>query len=119
MKYSLLKYKIFSKPFASTLKINKVADVSQKVKISPIKIPDDLYQPEKHGRETTPPKEGQIYPLPVINSKLIALEQGYLKAFERDPVSAYYSMKVRDKLYHVFNASRIVNHYNLTKILIL
>jgi hypothetical protein len=108
MKYTLLKYNLISKPFTSGLKINKFGDVASSVKINAIKIPSDFHQQDTHGRDKTPPKEGEIYPLPVVNSKLLALEHGYIKAFERDPVSAYYSMKVKDKMYHVFNAARIV-----------
>jgi large subunit ribosomal protein L13 len=106
MKYSILKSKIITRCFSTSLKINKFADISKKPSITPIKIPDDLVVPEKYGLDTTPPKPGEIYHLPYVNSKLIALEMGYKEAFNRDPVSSYYSMKIKDKLYHVFNAAR-------------
>jgi len=110
MKYSLLKFKTISRSFA-TQTFSKFKQVSQKVKVTP---PSNLpYVEEKettHSIETVPPKKGQIYPLPVINSKLIALEQGYYSAFERESVSAYYTMKVKDVLYHVFNAARVVKY---------
>jgi hypothetical protein len=119
-KFSLLKYKfsyntnfsIFPKK-SFTLKINKFADVSSQVKVAPIKIPSDFYQEEKHGRDNTPPKAGEIYPIPLVESKLLALEQGYLKVWDRDPVSAFYTMKVKGKNYHVFNAARIVRKIEL------
>ncbi len=111
MKYSLFKQKIFSKQFVTNLKIN---NNFSKVKLDPIKIPDDFNLPEKHGSlQTEGPKPGENFTIPYINSKLIALEGGYLKAFERDPVSAYYSMKIGDRMYHVFNAARIVSKFNL------
>jgi hypothetical protein len=41
------------------------------------------------------------------------MSMGYLsEATKRDPVSAYYSVKVKDKLYHIFNAARIVRVIN-------
>jgi hypothetical protein len=114
-KFSLLKHKFsYNTNFSIfpvktfTLKINKYADVSSQVKVAPIKIPSDFFQEEKHGRDNTPPKEGEIYPIPLIESKLLALEQGYIKAWDREPVSAFYTMKVKGKNYHVFNAARIV-----------
>jgi hypothetical protein len=110
MKNSLLKFKILSRSFVTQL--NKFKQVSQKVKITPpskISIQED---PEKtHSIEKIPPKKGEIYPLPVINSKLIALQQGYYDAFDRESVSAFYSIKVKDVMYHVFNAARIVKIY--------
>lgn len=36
------------------------------------------------------------------------MEMGMNNFYERDPISAYYSVKVKDILYHVFNASRVV-----------
>lgn len=114
MKYSLLKLNLFSRQFASEFKVNanKFKDISGKVKVTPPSIPKDYVEEEKYGLDKTPPKKGEVYPLPVINSKLIALEQGYYDAFKREPVSAYYSIKVKDKLYHVFNAARIVSLTN-------
>ncbi len=42
-------------------------------------------------------------------SKGLAMSMGLLhEATKRDPVSAYYSVKIKDTLYHVFNAARIV-----------
>ena len=108
MKISLFKYNFISKTFSTTLKINKYKNVSENLRLSAPKVPDDYIQDETHGVDKTPPKEGEIYHLPTINSKLVALEQGYIKAFDRDPVSSYYSMKVKDVNYHVFNAARIV-----------
>lgn len=106
MKYSLFKQKIFFRNFSTKLKINK--DFS-KVKLDPIKYPEDYNQEENHGGVVKEgPKPGQSYTLPYINSKFMALEYGFLDAFNREPVSAYYSMKIGDKMYHVFNAARIV-----------
>ncbi len=42
-------------------------------------------------------------------SKNWALSMGYEDAFKRDSISAFYSIKVRDTYFHVFNAARIVN----------
>ena len=47
--------------------------------------------------------------LPTIPSKTWALGMGYNEAFIRQPVSASYSIKIKDTMYHVFNAARIVN----------
>jgi hypothetical protein len=41
-------------------------------------------------------------------SKSWALAMGYNDAFKRDSLSAYYSIKVNDTIFHVFNAARIV-----------
>jgi len=109
MKYSLLKFNTISRSFA-TLNVSKFKQVSQKVNIPAPSLFTNVEEPEKtHSIEKTAPKQGEIYPLPVINSKLIALQQGYYDAFEREPTSAYYTMKVKDVVYHVFNAARIVN----------
>jgi hypothetical protein len=108
MKYSLSKFKIISRTFA-TQTFSKFKQVSNKINVSPIsKVPAEQEKEVTHSLEKTPPKKGEYYPLPIINSKLIALEQGYYDAFDREPVSAYYTMKVKDVLYHVFNAARIV-----------
>jgi hypothetical protein len=105
MKYSL--QKLIFRNFA-TSNINKFKTVSSKVDIKMGKTPSDYLAKETHGLDKVPPKPGEIYPLPVVNSKLIALTHGYDEAFDREPVSAYYSIKVKDTLYHVFNAARIV-----------
>jgi len=46
-------------------------------------------------------------------SKYWALSMGYNEAFKRDSVSAYYSIKVKDTMFHVFNAARIVKFNNI------
>ena len=113
MKFGLLKYKLLSRPFSTNLKIDTNFS---KVKLDPIKIPQDFHAPDKHGGLLTePPRPGETYNVPYINSKLLALELGYTKAFERDPVSAYYSMKVGNQMYHVFNAARIVSILNYSR----
>ena len=107
MKYSLLKFNTISRSFATQ---SKFKYVSQKVNVPAPSLLPIVDEPEKtHSIEKTGPKKGEIYPLPVINSKLIALQQGYYDAFDRDSTSAYYTMKVKDVVYHVFNAARIVN----------
>jgi hypothetical protein len=112
MKYSLLKLKSISRSFA-TQNFSKFKHVSQKVNVTPPSIIPIVEEPEKtHSLDKVGPKKGEIYPLPVINSKLIALEQGYYGAFERESVSAYYTIKVKDVLYHVFNAARVVKILN-------
>lgn len=115
MKNSLLKFKFISHQF-STQTFSKFKQVSNKVNVSsPSRLPIEEEKEVTHSLEKIPPKKGEYYPLPIINSKHIALEQGYYDAFEREPVSAYYTMKVKDVLYHVFNAARMVKiiyHHN-------
>ena len=108
MQFSLFKSKLLGRNFTSVIRANKYKNIGESIKMQSPKLPEDFFQEEKHGQDNTAPKPGEIYHLPTINSKLLALEGGYLKAFEREPVSAYYSMKVKDTMYHVFNAARIV-----------
>jgi hypothetical protein len=55
------------------------------------------------------PPAGQYYPVDWMPSKGLAISQGKInEATTRDPVSAYYSIKVNDTVYHVFNAARTV-----------
>lgn len=44
-------------------------------------------------------------------SKSWALSMGYEDAFKRDAVSSYYSIKVKDTMFHVFNAARYVKFF--------
>ena len=54
------------------------------------------------------PEKGEYNTLPTIPYKSWALSIGYNDAFKRDPVSFYYSIKVKDTYFHVFNAARVV-----------
>jgi hypothetical protein len=46
-----------------------------------------------------------------IPSRGLAIDKGKIhEATTRDPVSAYYSVKVKDTVYHVFNSARVVNN---------
>jgi hypothetical protein len=113
MRNSLIKFNLISRSFANEIrsKTNKYKKLSEKIEIPIQTLPKDLKPEEKFGIDKVAPKPGEIYPLPVPNSKLIALEEGYYDAFKRDPVSSYYSIKVKDKLFHVFNAARYVFKY--------
>jgi hypothetical protein len=71
-------------------------------------VPSDLYSQDKELEDTTPPKPGEYYPLPIISSKGLAMQTGRDEIYDREPVSAYYTMKIKDVLYHVFNAARMV-----------
>jgi hypothetical protein len=110
MKYSLLKFKIISRQFSNQT-FTKFKQVSNKINVTPpSKLPQVKGEEKEvtHSIEKTAPPKGEYYPLPIINSKLIALEQGYYHAFDRESVSSHYTIKVKDVLYHVFNAARIV-----------
>jgi hypothetical protein len=86
----------------------KFKTISQKVNI-PTPNPKTIQREiETYGRDKVAPKAGEYYPLPVLNSKNIALTQGYYEAFVREPLSSYYVIKIKDVMYHVFNAARIV-----------
>ncbi len=87
--------------------LNKFKKLSETVKIQNPSIPKDITQEEKFALDKHGPKPGETLPLPVLDSKGMALQMGIYEAFDRDPVSSYYSVKINDKLYHVFNAARI------------
>jgi hypothetical protein len=73
-------------------------------------------EPEyKYGLIKKPPPKGEYYEIDHIPSKGLAIQTGKIhEATSRDPVSAYYSIKVKDTLYHVFNSARIVNKHNIS-----
>lgn len=107
MKYCLSR--LFIRNFSTYGKsINKFKNVSSKININPPSIPKDIYSEDKELEDKTPPKPGEYYPLEEINSKGLAMQLGRDEMYNRDPVSAYYTLKIKDTMYHVFNAARMV-----------
>jgi hypothetical protein len=101
--------KIFRKTFSIKRNANKFEGAS-KVNVNVGNVFHELDKPYGFGEIKTLPPKGEFYPLDYTPSKGLAIEHGKIhEATTRDPVSAYYSIKVKDTLYHIFNAARIVN----------
>jgi hypothetical protein len=89
-------------------KVNKYKDISAKVVIPPRKAPKDEYASDKYAEDKVGPPKGEYYTLPVFPNKGLAMLTKNTGMFKRDPVSSFYSFKVKDTCFHVFNASRYV-----------
>lgn len=89
---------------------NKFKNISSNIVIPPEKIitRTDKEYSVNFGEEKTPPKEGQFHTLPVLPSKGMAMQLGFDEIYNRESVSAFYSVKLKDTIYHVFNAARVV-----------
>ena len=100
--------KILKRNFTIKRNINKFEGAS-KVNVNVGNVFHEIEKPYPFGEIKTPPPKGEYYPLDYPDSKAMAISKGKVhEATTRDPVSAYYSIKVKDTVYHVFNAARIV-----------
>lgn len=118
-------FKIFCRNFSNrNNNINRFANLTKDIKYENQKTNMEVYNDNlPHVMNITiykkilklqvknGPKEGEYFSLPTYPSKNFALQHGYMDAFKRDPVSAYYSMQVNQTTYHVFNAARVVRDF--------
>jgi hypothetical protein len=101
-------FKILKKHFSIKKGINNFEGAS-KVDVNVGNVFVKSEEPYKFGKIKKLPPPGTFYELDWIPSKGMAITYGKIhEATTRDPISAYYSIKVKDVLYHVFNSARIV-----------
>ena len=87
--------------FSITAKDDKYGETGLKV------IPTDLEDLYRLRYLSYTLDDGKYY-VPKIRSDDMALLEAGIVA-QRTPLSAYYSVEYNDKIYHVFNAERVVN----------
>ena len=97
------------------LKINKYKNISAQVPFPPIVTNMAVEYPEYSTKEedvrySAVRRKGDPYlPLDWVSSKALAMQLGKDAMWDRKPLSAWYSIKVKDITYHVFNSARIVS----------